>query len=358
MTTADLQNQAQQIHDRYRGNFAGRSRVTRDLAMLDGIVAEMSTLRGQVASSGDANLLNQVDQWTQLYQQERAAIAQVQAGGPDLAAAHRLSDWGFLDYQRYLRHFAGQNRLTRDGALLRELADAQRARLDRFRSLAAAHEPGWEAEIGTTLETNLNVWEKERLEIPKSRQGLAPDRQASVLATRANGQFSLYREHFAGKKRSTRRLGLLRRMIGELSDIHQSMLHLRDQKGIRSESHTSNIQKVSERIAHHKREFRAIEQARGEQSPGQRSQDLANEANALFSQYRDEFAGKPRTNRNLDRLGAINDQLFEAAVTMSELAEELDSDVLRKNLEIVVDNLKRYEREYRAIRDAQAPKIS
>ena len=56
-----------------------------------------------------------------------------------------------------------------------------------------------------------------------------------MLATRANGQFSLYREHFAGKKRSTRRLGLLRRMIGELSDIHQSMLHLRDQKGIRSE---------------------------------------------------------------------------------------------------------------------------
>lgn len=358
VSAAELRSKAQAIHDRYRANFAGRSRATRDLSLLHGILDEMSGLRGDVARSGDAELLSQVDGWTELYQREQAAIAEVQQGGPDVATAHRLGDWGFLDYQRYLRHFAGQNRTTRDSALLRELVDAQRARLDRFRALAARQESGWQADIREALEGNLAVWEKEREEIPKARQGLAPDRRASVLATRANGQFALYRLHFAGQKRSTRRLGLLRRMIGELSDIHQEMLHLRDQKGVRTESHTGNIQKVSERIQHHKREFRAIEQARGQQSPGQRSQDLANEANGLFGQYREEFAGKPRESRNLDRLGEINDQLYEAGRTMQELTEELDSEVLRKNLDVVVDNLKRYEREYRAIREAQAPKIT
>ncbi len=358
MSTAELQSKAQAIHDRYRGNFAGRSRATRDLSLLDGLISELSTVRGEVAGSGDANLLNQVDGWATLYQRERAAIAEVQAGGPDVAAAHRLSDWGFLDYQRYLRHFAGQNRTTRDTGLLRELSDAQRARIDRFRALAAPHGAEWNADIGSALQGNLDIWEKERGEIPKARQGLDDNRQASVLATRANGQFSLYRLHFAGKKRATRRLSLLRRMISELSDIHQSMLFLRDQRNVRTESHLGNIGKVNERIQHHKREFRAIEQAKGQQGPGNRSQELATEANTLFSQYRDEFAGKSRSDRNLDRLGEINDQLYEAAASMMALADEIESEVLRKNLDVVVDNLKRYEREYRAIRDAQAPKIT
>jgi len=352
-----LSEDAAAIHDRYRQNFAGKSRATRDLALLDSIITDISTLRGSVAEAGDADLLSKVDDWIGLYQGERSAIAGIQAGGPDVARMHRLGDWTWLGFQRYLRHFAGQSRLTRDTALLRELAAEQRNWRDKARALAAKHEAGWQADLLEQMERNLQTYEAELVEIPKARAALAPERQASVLASRANGQFALYRVHFAGQKRSTRRLALLRRIIGELSDVHQGMLHLRDQHGIRTESHLGNIRKVSERLQHHKREFREIEQARGRVSRGDIARALADEANQCFGVYREGYAGQARSNRDLDKLGELNDRLHQVARAMVELSAEISSDVHDNNLDIVVDNLKRYEREYRAIRDAQAPKV-
>lgn len=352
-----LSEDATAIHDRYRQNFAGKSRATRDLALLDSIITDISALRGSVAEAGDADLLSKVDDRIGLYQAERTAIAGVQAGGPDVGRAHRLGDWSWLGFQRYMRHFAGQNRLTRDTALLRELAAEQRDWRDKARGLAANHEAGWQADLLQQMERNLQTFEAELAEIPKARGSLTPERQASVLASRANEQFALYRVHFAGQKRSTRRLALLRRVIGELSDVHQEMLHLRDQHGLRSESHLGNIRKVSERIQHHKREFREIEQARAQQTRGDLARALADEANQGFGVYRENYAGKSRSNRDIDKLGELNDRLHQVARAMVELSAEISSDVHDKNLDIVLDNLKRYEREYRAIRDAQAPKV-
>ncbi|MEC7946570.1 MAG: hypothetical protein VX265_03320, partial [Myxococcota bacterium] len=123
---AQLTARADQAHDRYRREFAGRSRIGRDAAVLDGLVAQLQQILVEAGSvEGAGTLRTTVEQRVALYRAERKAIAEAQAGGPDVAKAFRLHDWSWTDSRRYARHFAGQNRSTRDLGLMREMEDGE-----------------------------------------------------------------------------------------------------------------------------------------------------------------------------------------------------------------------------------------
>ncbi len=341
------QAQADAIHDRYRKSFVGRSRATRDLALLDGIIADterlLPSLSGETRSAVSDRLT--------LYKTERAEIAAIQAGGPAALAAWRAVEWSELGFNRYRRHFAGQNRATRDLGLLGELVAEER------RNLAAmpADPDARLASRKQQIESNLRLYEAELRAIPDARTAPAPVEQARILASAANQQFELWRRHFEGKPRATRRPALLERMIDALEAVRLRMAALRDQ-GVSGDPHVSNLAKVTDRIGHFRGELEKIKSARA-QVPGlDLARRLGDEANAVFNTYRAEYSGKPRDRADAARLATLCDDLQEIARTMRLLDEERAVEQNTKNVTIVLDHLKMMEREHQAILEARQKK--
>lgn len=348
-----LADRVESVHKDYRNNFAGRSRISRDLSLLDRLIASLEGAQSDARSLSDSGeLLPLIGERLTLYRTEREAIDKAQSGGPDEVMAHRIADWSWLNHRRYVRHFAGQSRPTRDLGLLKEIVSEQRRYRDDLAKLIARQAPGWRSELLGQIENNLSMYTKELDEVPGARNAMGAHRRVAVLATAANTQFGHWRTHFAEKSRRTRRAALLRRMLSELEDIHSEMIRARDQ-GIKTDTHLGNIDKVSSRLTLYRRELGLIEQAAAQAGPDEVARGLGSEANDQFAAYRAGFAGKSRTQVDQDALGIICDRLQEIARNMDTLDRTWARPVNAKNLGIVVENLKSYEREHHLITQAK-----
>lgn len=350
---AQLTARADQAHDRYRREFAGRSRIGRDATVLDGLVAQLQQVLVEADSvEGAAALRGTIEQRVAMYRTERKAIAEAQAGGPDVAAAFRLHDWSWMDSRRYARHFAGQGRSTRDLGLMIEMRDGERTRLAQLEAIAARHEDGWRADSVAAMRQGVSLYDGEAKAIAETRSGLQAGQQAQVLATAANDQFSLYRTHFEGQGRRTRRPGLLERILGQLEGIAAAMERLQ-KGGLDSDANAGNIQKVRDRIRHHRDELVKVKQARANTTATDLSSAYADEANGLFKEYREKYAGRSRKDVDATGLSGLCDRILVVAQNMAELYEASALDAVDKNLAITLDNLKAYEREWSRIQEAQ-----
>jgi hypothetical protein len=350
---AALTARAEQVHARYRHEFAGRSRIGRDAGALDAMVADLQQVKVEAdALEGASQLLAALDERISLYRTERQAITEAAAGGPDLARAFRLHDWSWLDSRRYSRHFAGKPRPTRDLGLLEEMIAAERLRKDELERIAARHEAGWRADSIEAMQKGIDLYTSERAAVLDARKQLSIAERAQVLATCANNQFSLYRAHFEGQARRTRRAALLERLLVQLEDIAAGM-EAAQRGGLVSDANQGNVQKVRDRIAHHRAELGKVKQARATTRPGELSGALGDEANNLFKEYRAGFAGKSRAQVDPDALSDICDKLYMVARNMEGLAAETGIDLAEKNLAITIDNLKAYEREWSRIQAAR-----
>lgn len=346
-----LKSQADAIHTRYRRGFAGKTRATRSLPELDTILAEMKTLSLTIPSGATA-LRTEVDGWLKIYTDEREAIAQIVAGGPDALRAWRLVEWAETNFLRYLRDFGGQERLTRDNWLLNEMVARQSKWLEELGPLAAKVQ---DARLSSQLEQvakNLDLMRSETQAIPAGRRALSANEYARVLASLANGQFALYRRHFAERPRFSRRPALLKRILGALEDIERGMIAVRD-LGVKTDAHVGNLVKVSERVKHHRGELKAIEETRNVTAATQVAGGLGDDANRAFNDYKTNFANRSRALVDNKLLGEITDRLHEIAAAMDEAQAERPVDANLKNLTIVLETVKAYEREWKAIRDAQ-----
>jgi len=346
---AQLNRRLEEIHEQYRQHFAGRSRVTRDPALLDSMIAGVQQVLTQ-ASSPEVRKLGEERQ--ALYRNERTLVAEALAGGPDMAEASALHDWSFLALRRYGRNFAGRSRATRDLGLLDQLIDEQRQWKRRFGDLALRHEDGWQDGVSGLLDSNLDLFTKEREAIVEARRSRVGNDRMSDLARRANEQFSAYRLHFAEKSRRSRHIPLLQRILANLEAIHAEMTALK-QGGFTSEVNDANLAKVADRIAHHKGELTKVQQAKAAMNAGEQSAALADAANDLFKQYRDQFAGRNRREVDPDLLSNICEQLQVIARQMDALHREAGLEANEKNRDIVLDNAKRYEREFERILEAK-----
>lgn len=346
-----LKSQADAIHARYRRGFAGKTRATRSLPELDTILAEMQTLSLTIPSTATA-LKDEVDGWLKIYKDERDAIAQIVAGGPDALRAWRLVEWAETNFLRYLRDFGGQERLTRDNWLLNEMVARQSKWLEELGPLAAKVK---DARLSSQVEQvakNLDLMRSESQAIPAGRRAITANEYARVLASLANGQFALYRRHFAERPRFSRRPALLRRILGALEDIERGMIAVRD-LGVKTDAHLGNLLKVSERVKHHRGELKAIEETRTVTAATQVAGGLGDDANRAFNEYKTNFANRNRTLVDAKLLSDITDRLHEIAAAMDELQVERPVEANVKNLTIVLETVKAYEREWKAIRDAQ-----
>lgn len=349
-----LAERAERIHAEYRQHFAGKSRFTRDLSRLDRLISDLSAVRAEAEAAGDRDsLLPVVRERESLYRAERERIAKVQAGGPDEGLASRIDNWARLARRRYIRNFAGQPRLSRDLGLLKEMLADMHHRRTRFVDVASRHDEAWHTGVREALDRNISLFESELAAITSARAAVAADRLAPLLATLANGQFAVWRRHFANRPRSFRRPPLLRRIIEQLEEIHAAMEKLRDD-GVKTAQHLGNIRIVTERLATWRRELSLIESARGRAGPDGIATGLAEEANGWFQRYRDGFAGRDRASVDLAALSDICEGLHEVAHAMDELDRVWGRPRNAGNLEVVLENLKSYEREWELVKAVQS----
>ncbi len=351
-----LVDDADRIHAEYRRNFAGRSRFTRDLGLLDRLIAETAATakRARTVSGADAELLPLLTEREALYKAERDRIAALQAGGPDEEVAHHARMWSQLGRMRYLRNYAGHARTTRDLGLLQALAADQRHWLDLLRAAAARHDGDWHADVIEQLERNARLFEGEVEQIRQAQQGLDPLRSAQLQSTLANAQFDSWRLHFQDRPRRSRRPTLLRRMIGNLERIHGAMVAARD-AGVKEQFNLGNIDNVAGRITAWKAELERIESLRAKLGPDEVAGALGDDANSWFSRFRSDFGGRSYKDIDPVALGKVCEGLQEVALAMEDHHATWRRELNRKNLHIVLENLRAHEGEFERVRDAHKP---
>ncbi len=353
---ADLRKKVNDLNAQYDAFFAGQPRISRDAALMDslrdGLQPVVAALQALPAGTERDDILRTAQNNLNLYGTEGDAIRKAQAAGPDALEAHRLATWSTFTTRRYVRHFAGRARATRDLGLLNELIEDLKRLNEDVATLGQEFSNGELSEARTTVENSLRLYQEERTAIQEACTRATPEELADVLAQVANDQFQLYQDHFVGKARNSRRPDLLQRMVGSL----QGVLDLMQSVGAKLPGHTHNgrnIETVTRQIQFFESELGEIRKARQESSFKDLVGALGQAANQVFEEYRQHFAGQDRRTRELARLSKLCDQLYEIAHQMDDLDRVREDEMNLHNLSIVLDNLRFYEREYDEVQKAQ-----
>jgi hypothetical protein len=357
MASPQLEALRQKIDDLssvYSARFAGQSRVTRDLQEIDElvdksreVVSSLESLPADARGEDYASLLDQAKQSLALYEGERVAIAQAKATqDPDLELFARLGTQANFVFARYRRHFAGKARPTRDLGLLAEMID-DLTKIQQQMTPIVAKKKGVSG-LAQDLElvtSNLKLYLAERGEIADARGSGTPEEQADILAEVANGQFRVYRDHFANKSRVSRRPQLLQRVISNLETVKDRMTGLQ-KAGLRSDQNAKNIDVVDGNLKLYRTELAEIKKARASVKLADLMGSLGGAANDVMQEYDQEFAGKARKGRDLELLSSLCDRLGELARQMNDLGRAEVQEFNLRNLQITTDNLVMLEAEY------------
>jgi hypothetical protein len=358
-----LENLGQELEEldrEYAAAFAGQSRLTRDLGLLDKIIARGSSILSRIdlipsAAQGPelVRLRDTAAQSISLYTEERAAIVRAQEVGPSFEAFSMEATSANLVFARYARHFAGKDRSTRDLALLGEIVEELK-QIDKRMTQLLQENPSKDFERDRkVVRENLVQYQSEIDLIENAQKSGTPDQRASILASLANAQFAVYQTHFAGEARVSRRPALLMRIISSLKKIHERMVGYRD-GGLDLEFNSKNIGIVEDRLKIYETELTEVRKVRQATSMPDIMGELGGAANKLFDEYRKTFADKPRGQVDLEHLGNICDKLAEIRRQMNEMAWAEENEMNVKNLEIVTEQMVMFEGEYEAVQSARA----
>lgn len=355
-----LGKELEELDREYSAGFAGQSRFTRDLDILDKIIGKGTSILqriDQIPSAAQGPDLLRLREAAQanlaLYTQERGAIVRAQEVGPTFESFSVEATSANLVFARYARHFAGKDRGTRDLSLLGELADELKQIEKRMTTMIEESKVQDFERDRKVVRDNLAQYQKEIELIDNAQKSGTPDQRASNLAQLANNQFAIYQAHFAGEPRISRRPALLMRIISSLKKVHERMVGYRD-GGLDLEFNNKNIGVVEDRLKVYETELAEVRKVRQATAMPDIMGELGGAANKLFDEYRTAFADKPRTQVDLDLLGNICDKLAEIRRQMSEMSWAEENEMNSKNLDIVNEQLVMFEGEYEAVVAAKA----
>ncbi len=355
-----LGTELEQLDKEYAAEFAGQSRMTRDVSLLDRMIKRAQSIVERVnqvpsAAAGPEllRLREAASGALELYKQERGAIVRAQEVGPTFEAFSLEATNANLVFARYARHFAGKDRATRDVALLGELVEDLKQIDKRMTQLLEEnHVADFERDRSVVRE-NLTQYQREIDLIEKAQHTGTDEEQASLLATLANNQFAIYQGHFAGEPRVSRRPALLMRVVSSLKKIKDRMIAFKE-AGLDAEFNDKNTAIVTDRLGVYETELAEVRKSRQTTPMTDLMGELGNAANKLFDAYRQGFADKPRAQADLEKLSLICDKLGEVRRQMTELSWAEDNEMNARNLEIVTEQLMMFEGEYEAVARAQA----
>lgn len=356
----NLGKELEQIDREYASDFAGHSRLTRDISQMErmikraaGVVDQIDRIPSAAQGPELARVRDAAKASLELYKTERAAIAKAQEVGPAFEQFSGEATSANFVFARYMRHFAGRDRTTRDVALLGELVEELRQIDKRMTNLLAEKKsPDFEKDR-TVVRENLAQYQKEIDLIETAQSAGTPDEQASILASLANNQFAVYQTHFAGEPRVSRRPALLMRVVGSLKKIRERMGAIRE-SGLKEEFNEKNIGIIEDRLSTYETELAEVRKVRQATPMTDIMGELGGAANKLFDDYRASFADKPRSQADAQRLANICDKLGEIRRQMLDMSLAEDSEMNHKNLDIVTEQLVMFEGEFEAVVRAQA----
>jgi hypothetical protein len=359
MSVDDVQKDAREIYQAYESHFAGHPRATRNLDKIDELIGRLEDVleRARKLQNGGRNerlaaVIERARNNLQTYRREKDAIKEAKSGGEGAVKASRLASWANANFHRYHRHFAGSPRETRDLGLFNAIIDELEDVRGEMEQLMADDGPATLSDDIQTVNENLQMYRSEREQVIDAQQTGTSDEQASFLALRANEQFELYNQLFAGRERVSRSASLLERIIQQLESIGRRMRELSDE-GMNAEQHDKNVAIIGDNLSTYREELSQIRQIKQDHEQDTIAAHLGQAANRVFETYREEFANRSRATRSLEALAYLCDDLYHVADQTREIVRAHGLEDAEDNLHVMLENLGLYQREFDEIRQEQ-----
>jgi len=352
-----IQAKLKTIDENFREGFAGKERSALDPAALEALLSRVKDLEVALDASPEGDVTTMVKglvaQRKQGFERELRLVQTAKEFGPGFdkfviegAAANFVFD-------RYIRHFAGQSRDTRDLGLMKELNEELRGIKKRMLALAGKKPPEALAKDLELVDQNIERYSGEEREIQKAHVAGTSEEQADRWANLANSQFAVYQAYFAGQSRLTRRPATLKRVVDNLKRIKTAMFDLKN-RGLKVQSNSNNIDIVDQRLKGYDKELEEIRKTRQGVPLADIMGSLGGTANEFFKTYREEYANKDRKNVDRAKLSLMIDQLDELRRQMEELGRVEKNASNEQNQKIVRDYQSSWVREYGLIGQAQS----
>lgn len=354
-----IKKELDDIETAYADHFAGQNRATREIAKMDDLIRRSKAVLDKIGTVPAAamgkdlqELSEAAAQQLSLYQNERRAIEQAKVPVPGADAFGPLASVANFTFAKYRRHFAGKARSTRDVGLAEELTDDLRKIEGAMKAVISKTPSQAFRDDLNIVQQNLQMYESELKEIKKSRDMGTTEERGGALATAANELFAVYRDHFAGLSRSTRRPQLLQRTITGLEAILAGMEAI-EKLADKPDFNAPNMKIVQDNLNVYRLELVEIRSAREQTKIEDLMGQLGDAANQCFQGYRDAFAGKSRTTVDRGVLTTLADRLDELHRQMRDLQRVNKNDMNAKNMDIVAEQLAMFNDEWEKIGEAQ-----
>ncbi|MEZ4240816.1 MAG: hypothetical protein R3F59_32605 [Myxococcota bacterium] len=207
--SARLRMWADLSFSRYERGFAGKDRRTRDVALLEEIVADLEALRAPVAAMHEQaptlqmdRVLGQIERGAAAYKREVVEIRASRRTGEPVDQGTRLAGLANRQFHVYTLCFARQSRISRHPAALERIVGA----LEEIRRAMLSLQAGGFANQSNDdnvrlVEDRIRAFRAELGEVRKAQGEADVPTRVSALASAANDIASAYRDAFAGKAR-------------------------------------------------------------------------------------------------------------------------------------------------------------
>lgn len=252
---------------RYRRNFAGKSRSTRDVHLLEDIRTFLERTREELRALHEAGphleisgAIEDVGRTIDLARAERERIREARQEGTQAEQGTRLAQLANAQFSLYQKGFAGQSRTSRHPPRLQRIVAALEevgAGMTRLQR-AGFQSPENDRNIGIVTE-RIAAYRKELGAMTEARRSASSDDRANALGGAANRVFDLYRSEYAGKSRSEVSLDRLDEIFEELLPIAIEMDELDREEG--HDQNERNLALVLDQLLMYQREWIAIRDA-------------------------------------------------------------------------------------------------
>lgn len=363
---AKIRHTIQQLHNGYQVGFAGQPRLSRSAGQLDAWVVQLRGLAPKVKALPPQfrqELSDQIKQRIALYSKEAIAIREAQEINLVSQIAYGHIEWANLHSDRYQRHFAGQSRNTRDGSLLSELMVEAQVWLQQTKDHLESNREEMEESSVADLESRIErlaesetMYQAELKAITESqREAGTVQERADLYAFLANQCFQLYRAHFSGHSRSSRRLATLERCNTQLDLIASQMRSLlKESKSAldHKERAEKNLEIVEQNLKGYQEEEQHIDQAQTPLDYNGWVKGLGEAAQKVYEEYGANFANKARSSCDPQLLCQLCDRLYDIGLQLRPFVEYSPEPEERGVLLLMLDQLRLYHREFVLVSEA------
>jgi hypothetical protein len=255
-----------EVLGRYRRNFAGMSRPTRDMGLLSELANDLSWLRREIGAieaahpdADSAELKASVERSHTMMKTEQDAIRSARRTGDTTGRASGLAKLANDQFSRYRLHFAGQSRGTRRQATLAAIVWSLEEILREMRVLGTVPGDSHEKNVGI-VERRISAYREELVAIVTAIDGMTPEGRNLSLGDAANKMMLSYRDAFAGKPRNEVDESLLNGMWEQMWMVAREMTELTEEHD--TASLQKNLRVVRDTLRMFSREHRAIMDAK------------------------------------------------------------------------------------------------